>query len=350
MIERLRALALGLVLMTAAACTAAPPAPAAPTAGGAAGPTSTQAAAAAPLRKVTLDNSSNTAIYAPFFAAIDRGYYAEEGLDVQIVQSGSAAAALLSGQVDFTTSASTTLSAILKGADARIIFTQADRPGLQIWSSQADIATLDALKGKTLAVISRGDSLEISARLALLKAGVDPDSVAFTALGTGPARLAALQSGAINAAVISTADSVKLKQSGPKGKLLADLATQVHMLYNGVATSEKLLREQPQMVEAFLRGTLKGRDYVKRYRAETLDLLAKYNGNARDVNEVDYDQALATLTDDGTLPEDVQLSDARVRAQLVDVSTLPALSKIYDYSLLKNASGRLKQSGWQPKA
>ncbi len=350
MYVRFGMLALSLALVAQAACTAAPgPATTKGPEGSMAGTAATQAAGKAPLRKVTLDNNSNTAIYGPYLVALNKGYYAEEGLDVEIVQSGAAAAALMAGQVDFTTSASTSLSAILKGADMRIVLTQADRPGLQIWSSQPDIATLGALKGKSLGVISRGDSLEISARLALIKAGIDPESVAFTALGTGSTRLAALQSGAITAAVISTADGAKLKQSGPKGNLLADLAVEVKMLYNGVATSGKLLREQPQVVEAFLRGTLKGREYVKRYKDPTLDVLVKYNGNTREVNEIDYDQVLTTLTEDGSLSEDVQLLDTKVRAHLVDVSAIPPLSQIYDYSLLRRANEQLKQSGWQPK-
>ena len=88
------------------AAPANPPAAAAATSpGGAAAP---PAAAPRPLRKIKVDYASYSAVYAPHFVAAERGYYAEEGLEMEMVQAPGTTgiAAVLSGETQFTTSAS----------------------------------------------------------------------------------------------------------------------------------------------------------------------------------------------------------------------------------------------------
>lgn len=55
--------------------------------------------------------------FANYFVAIDRGYFAQEGIDLDVIQAGGnvGTPALLSGDVFFSTSASIGLTAILKG-------------------------------------------------------------------------------------------------------------------------------------------------------------------------------------------------------------------------------------------
>src|SRR6266508_3762703 len=189
-------------------------------------------AAPRPLQKVRVVFPAKEVHYAPYLVGIDKGYYAAEGIEIEMLEaSGSAGvAAVVAGEAEFTTSASAALSAILQGAEMKIIFSHLDRPDYQVWSGQPEIRTLADLKGKSVGVIGRGDTTEISARLALLGAGLDPNGVAYTALGPGGGRLAAVQSGAVAAAVLSLADVEQLKRAGPKGNMLVDVSQSVRML------------------------------------------------------------------------------------------------------------------------
>jgi NitT/TauT family transport system substrate-binding protein len=302
------------------------------------------------LQPLAIDVAVRDAPYAFYFIGIERGYYAEEGLAIDLVSSGgsTSVAAVLSGEMPFTTASSASLSAILKGGPLKIILTNMDRPAYELWSSQPEIRTLADLEGKSVGIISRGDTMEVSTRLAMLQAGLDPDTVAFTALGAGTARLAAVQSGAVQAAVLGIGDAYKLRQGGPKGYEVADLGREVRMLFNGLATSDRLLREDPDLVTRFLRATIKSREYFRTYKEETLRIVGKYNDAAREVNEPDYDSIIATLTPDGTLPDDVQVADAAVRAGLIGAPTVRPPAEIYDYGVTRAIYADLKRTGWQP--
>ncbi|HLH21650.1 MAG TPA: ABC transporter substrate-binding protein [Chloroflexota bacterium] len=346
-----------VVTLALAACTPAPPAPAAAPAVAEAQPPAERAvpAAAQPtappsLRKIRVDYASYSAVYAPHFIAADKGYYAEEGLEMEMVEAPGTTgiAAVLAGETQFTTSASSSLSAILSGSPMKIIYTNADRPGYELWSSGPEIRALPDVSGKSVGIAGRGDTMEISTRLLLAQHGLDPDGVTFAALGFGSGRLAAVESGAVAAAILGIADVERLRQDGPKGVRLADAAREVKMLYTGVATGDKLIADDAPLVRAFLRATVKGREYAKRYKDETLEILGKYNGLPRDVNEPDYDSTLTTMTEDGTLAPDVQAADARVRAELIGVPADRPTSEMYDYRFVKDAYAELQQRGWQP--
>ncbi|TAK24558.1 MAG: hypothetical protein EPO26_04880 [Chloroflexota bacterium] len=303
-----------------------------------------------PVEKARVTFAAKEVHYAPYFVAIEKGYYAQEGIDLEIISAAGNAsvAAILAGDAEFTTSPASALSAILKDAPMKVIFSHMDRPNYELWSSDPAIKTLGDLKGKSVAVIGRGDTMEISARLALAKAGQDSDGVAYVALGPGAARLAAIQSGSVAAAVLSLADVEQLKRAGAKGNMLVDVAKDVRMLFNGAATSDKILKERPEFVARFMRATLKGREYARTFKNETLDIVGKYNNKPREANEVEYDSLVAVMTTDGTLPVEAQEADTRVRAPLIGATTIRPASEVYDYSVARRVGEEIKKNGWQP--
>ena len=308
-------------------------------------------AAAPVLRTVPIDVAVKDAPYGFYFIGMEKGYYAEEGLAVELVSSAgsTSVASVLAGEMPFTTAASASLSAILKGGPLKIILTNMDRPAYELWSSEPEIRTLSDLQGKSVGIISRGDTMEVSTRLAMLQAGLDADTVAYMPLGAGTARLAALESGAVPAAVLGIGDAYKLRQDGPRGHEVADLSREVHMQFNGLATSDRLLHDDPDLVRRFVRATIKSREYFKTYKEETLRTVAQYNGASREVNEPDYDSIIATLTPDGTLAEDVQVADSIVRAGLIGAPAVAPPDQIYDYSLARSTYAELRRTGWEPK-
>lgn len=123
--------------------------------------------------------------YGIFFTAWDKGYFREEGLEMTMIKAGGGIAtpALMSGAIYYSTSSAAALSTIIKEAPLKIVFAQAEHPSVQLWSGQPHIKTLADLKGKQIGVTTRGDTNEITTRVALKAAGVDPSSVIFTPLG-----------------------------------------------------------------------------------------------------------------------------------------------------------------------
>src|SRR5271154_4571445 len=130
------------------------------------------------LQKITITYASHDANQSAPLVAQQKGYFAAEGLDAELQYAGGGVAtpALMSGSIQASGSAAASLSAILKGAPLRIVGITADSPTYSLWVSN-DIKTAADLKGKVIGVASRGDTLEIAARLYLQTVGMPADAV-----------------------------------------------------------------------------------------------------------------------------------------------------------------------------
>jgi NitT/TauT family transport system substrate-binding protein len=328
-----------------AAGAAAPAGP--PSAGGErAGPAPAQPP---PVEQIKVPFASFSAVYTPFFIAMEKGYLAEEGLEMEIIHAGGGVAtpALVSGEVQYSTSAASSVSAILTGAPLKVVYTNADRPGYELWSSVPEVRTLQDLVGKAIGIQTRGDTMDIAARMLLQQHGIDPNSVTYTAMGVGAARLASIEAGTVPAAVLGIGDVAELQGTGFRGHRIADIRKEVRMLYTGAAASDRELRERRDRAKRFLRATARGREYYRLYREESIDILGKYNDRSREANATDYDDVLIAMTDDGSMPVDAQQHDTLLRAEANGVPPVP-VEQIYDYSVMQEATRELRASGYRP--
>ena len=121
--------------------------------------------------KVRFSVAAVTGSYMDEFVAIEKGYHRDEGLSVEMIRAGGGIAtqALIAGDLQFSTSAGSALTAMLRGAEIRVVYTNIDRPGYQVWSGRPEIKSLEDLIGKKVGVTSRGDTQELSVRLLLRK-------------------------------------------------------------------------------------------------------------------------------------------------------------------------------------
>jgi NitT/TauT family transport system substrate-binding protein len=296
-----------------------------------------------------------SASFGPYLVAMAKGYYTEEGLDVQIVhaQGSVATAALLSGSANISTSSSAALSAILRGASLKIVYTMMDRPNYQIWSTAPELKSLKDLKGKNVGVQTRGDTFEIATRLSLEAAHLPPDWVGYTPIGTGTAARAVIQSGTLPAVVIAKEDVDALAGTPAlkRGHLIVNTFNTIRMPYTGAAVSAKFLAENPDIIKRYLIGTMKGLRFMRTFRAQTNKILkdAGSNLDAHDL-DVNYTDVLETLTATGEEPKENLRKDMEVRASLLNIAAdkVPPVSKVYDYHLLNEANAELDKKGWKP--
>ncbi|HUK40704.1 MAG TPA: ABC transporter substrate-binding protein [Candidatus Acidoferrales bacterium] len=306
------------------------------------------AAAATPEEKIRFSVAAVTGSYMDEFVAMEEGYHREAGLAVEMIRAGGGIAtqALIAGDLHFSTSAGSALSAMLRGAEVKVVYTNIDRPGYQLWSGQPEIKNLKDLIGKKIGVTSRGDTQELSVRLLLRKHGIDANSVVYIPVGFGGTRLAALQTGTVDAVPLGAGDFAQLKQ--PKGHMLGDTEKEIRFAYVGLAVSSRLLARQPHVVERFLRSVIKGREYARRYREQTISILGKYTQRKREFNEIDYDSTLPVLTAEGWVSDEILKEDVAMRAELVGVTPPTDYGKFFDYNIVKKIYRELKATGWKP--
>ena len=304
--------------------------------------------------KVTYPTLTTSFIF--FFAAIDKGYYTEEGLDLDVVEAGGGIAtpALVSGDAQFSTSGSAAISAIMKGAKLKVLMVGEDRPSWQIWSSKPEIKTIEDLKGQQIGIISRGDTGEIAIRYLLKKHNLAADAVSFTPMGSGLAtRMAIVRAGTLPAALLQPAEVEQLKASGSlaTAHLVADTAAEVRSTFNGLATSDAMIKAKPDVMTRFVRATRKGMIYAKTLKAQAIDVFVRRMKGSATGAETGYDELHKVMAEDATIPPDAQATELALRADMLGMAKdkIPPASAVFDFSWVEKVNAELKASGWAPK-
>src|SRR5258705_676180 len=296
---------------------------------------------------ITVSYASLGAAYMDHLVAIEKGYAAEEGLNVKIIRSGggSATQTLLSGQLHFSSSAGSALSAALRGGPVKIIYTNQSRPTYKLLSNKPEIRTLQDLIGKKIAINTFGDTGHLATLLLLKKHRMDPRSFLFIAVRS-EARFPAFLSGSVDAAPLTPRDIAQIGAS--RGYTITDMSKEIQLVWNGVAVTNKLLAENPALIERFLRALAKGREFARRYKEPTIAMVSKYTPFPPEALSIDYDSALSSMTDEGSVADDVLKDEILTRAELIKATNIPDPGKFYDYSIIKKIYPELKKS-WKPK-
>ncbi len=286
--------------------------------------------------------------YMDHLVAMERGYFREEGLNIEVVKAGGGVAtpALLSGQLHFSTSAAAALSGAIRGGPLKIVYTNRSWFPYKLISNKPEIKTVKDLIGKKVAVATFGDALHLSTLLVLKKHGIPPSSVLFITVGRNEIRFVAFKAGSVDATPLAPREVAVWGQSS--GHVLADMAKEVQMVGNGVAVSNKLLAENPLLVERFLRAVVKGREYARRYKEQTVGMVTKYDRVPREAIALEYETNVSAMTEEGWVSQEVLKEEVATRAELSKLAQPPDASKLYDYSIVKKVYADLKASGWKP--
>jgi NitT/TauT family transport system substrate-binding protein len=163
-----------------------------------------------------------------FFVAKDQGYYAKQGINVNLIptaaQTGTLVAGIASGSLDGAlTALSTVGTTVQKGIKVKLqgSFLLTDRDlivpkGSTIPKSKGRQykATLRALKGKVVGVPGIGGAPNLELDALLTNVGVDPTSVHFVDVEPGTPTVAAFQSHSIDAAYVTTVAAAEAETAG----------------------------------------------------------------------------------------------------------------------------------------
>src|SRR5678816_1944951 len=96
-----------------------------------------------------------------FYAAKEKGYFQEEGLDVEVILMSAPIGirALIAGDVDASTAGGSALPPIFRGAPLRMVFISFDKPTHWLYA-KSDIRSVKDLRGRKVAIDGLGGTLE----------------------------------------------------------------------------------------------------------------------------------------------------------------------------------------------
>lgn len=193
----------------------------------------------------------------PIQIAKEAGYFAEEGLEVEVTHIPGAAqstAAMLAGDVQFlTTGGVGVVRARLGGSDLLLI--GATKPYFAgAIMARPEITSPADLRGKRVAITNKGSNTDLMARAVLPRLGLVPD-VDVTLLSTGgePQSVQAMVAGNVEASSNTPPSDERLRNLGMV-TLFDVTAARIPYPATALATTGSVLAQRPELVERYLRG------------------------------------------------------------------------------------------------
>ena len=286
--------------------------------------------------------SSRSIASIDLFVAQERGFFREEGLDPELVQvrATAAIAAIVSGEVNALGSIGSAIRAIARGAPIKVVAVSLRRPVFWL-ATRPEIKTIADLKGKVVGTTTLGGSQHTAGIRMLRRAGLNPDRDVTVVLGGDvPTQLQAMVNGSIQAGILSP-PTVIVARDKYKMNILAGAMDEFTSLQNGMAVSEKTLRDQRDLAKRMLRARAKGNRYFQQDERGSSEVLAKYlNVDLQTALET-YRLSRAAFTTDGIPTEDEINEYLKADAQILGLPAPVPTPRVFDFSLQREVNREL---------
>ena len=189
------------------------------------------------------------------------GFFAAEGLDVDVqgAQNGGVAAQVLQskGAQVGTTAPEAIMLVREQGGDLVSFYGLKRNPGtFVVVLEESPIRKLEDLKGKNVGAPSFGAGGGLALKTNLVEMGITPDQYTGIATGAGPAAVAALRSGKIDALVMWDAMLGAAENTGLKLRMIS-ISFQDRLAGMSLATSSAFAKSDPAAVAGYCRAMTK---------------------------------------------------------------------------------------------
>jgi len=240
----------------------------------------------------------------PAYVGARLGPFREEGLEVLIVQmaGGLVGPALVSRELDYATAADTMLRAATAGLPVKVIAFGGIRPVFSL-NVRPEIKSVADLKGKQIAVSSKGATTDIVAREIVRQAGLNPERVVITMpLGAQSNHLAALRTNAVQAAIFTPPFDIYGEREGFRALIWAGDVVK-EQLQAGLTTSDDKISRSPLQVKRMVRGFVMSLLYIRKEKTRVVDFIAKEWKLDLEAAERSYQLMIRTLSSNGFASE-----------------------------------------------
>jgi NitT/TauT family transport system substrate-binding protein len=237
--------------------------------------------------------------YAPFYAAIEKGYFKEEGIEIEFDYSFETDGVKLVGAGELPFAVVSGEQVLLARAqDVPVTYVAAWYQGYPISviaKKEAGVSTVQDLKGKTIGLPGLFGANYVGLRALLFSAGLNESDVTLEEIGFNQVELMAVGDQDIIVGYAAN-EPIQLKAQGIEVTELR-VADSVQLASNGILASEKVIAEDPELVEGFVGAFLKGLQYTIDNSEDAYALSASYIPNFADLDENVQKEILDTSID-----------------------------------------------------
>ncbi len=216
--------------------------------------------------------------HSPFYVAQAKGFFAEEGLDVEIIGGSGSAVSLKqvgSKAIEFAmVDAPVLIQGQVKGVPAKAVGVYYQETPISVmWNAaKIDITSPQDLVGKKVG--AKKESSSFQGLMALTAAnGIDLDAIKLIPVGFGVTPLLVGQVDALMGFTMN--EPLEAEGQGlTVGELMvADFGVKMYGLT--ISTHTELLEKQPELVRGFIRAAVKGIEYTVQNPDEAMQIIKK---------------------------------------------------------------------------
>lgn len=216
--------------------------------------------------------------FAPFYVAVEKGYYTEVGLDVAFDYKRETDGMALVGADEIKFSVASGEQVPLARAEGLpIVYVLAwyeDYPVAVISKSEQGITEPEDLEGKRVGLPGLYGANYVGLRALLSEVGLEEDDLTLDSIGFNQVEVLASDNAEAVVGYLAN-EPVQLRKQGHAIDVIA-VADYVRLVSNGLVTNQKTIHENPDLVRKMVQATLKGIQYTVENPEEAYDICLKY--------------------------------------------------------------------------
>jgi len=291
--------------------------------------------------KVTLHIPSKSLSIMPYYFGKDKGFFAAEQIDPQFVMMAppTAIAALVAGELDFSSTTGAATSAIMRGLPLRRMFYVQQDP-VHVLLAQPEIKSVRDLVGKSVGVTALTDAVGMSANVILRANGIEAGKVTLLAMQVTDNAIQSLITKRVAATLLAPPYVQELEAKGYVK--LAEARTYAPLSFIGLISATDTVKKTPQKVYGMIAALHRTMNYIldPANRNEVVQYVSTYHKIDLGLAEKAFAAQMLSYSRDGTKPRSAVEKEIEIYRESLKIAKTFTPDDLEDMSLLRKAQRR----------
>lgn len=291
--------------------------------------------------KVTIHIPSKSLSLMPYYFGKDKGFFAAEQIEPQLVMMAPpiAIAALVAGELDFSSTTGAATSAIMRGLPLRRVFYVQQDP-VHVLLAQPEIKSVEDLVGKTVGVTALTDAVGMSTNVILRSHGIEAGRVTLLAMQVTDNAIKSLTSRRIAATLLAPPYVEELEAKGYVK--LAEARTYAPLSFIGLISAVETMKKSPQKVMGMISALHRTMTYIVNpaNRGEVVQYVSTYHKIDVALAEKAFTAQMLGYSKDGTKPRSAVEREIEIYRETLKIAKTFTPDDLEDMSFLRKVQSR----------
>jgi ABC-type nitrate/sulfonate/bicarbonate transport system substrate-binding protein len=291
--------------------------------------------AAAPTQ-VTIHVPSKSLSIMPYYFGKDKGFFAAEQVEPQLVMMAppTAIAALVAGELDFSSTTGAATSAIMRGLPLkRYFYVQAEPAHVLI--AQPEIKSIQDLAGKVIGVTALTDAVGMSTTMILKGNNIDLSRTTQLPMGVTDNALKAFATRKTSATLVAPPYSEELEAKGYNK--LAEARTYAPLSFIGLVGHVDAVKKNPHKAQGVIMALYRTMTYIHNptNRNEVIQYIARYHSIDLSLAEKAFNAQMLSYSKDGTKPRKLVEREIEIYRETLKITKSFTPDDLEDMGMLR---------------